>query len=148
MTGDTAFFSSSAHFDISCKAHTDCTVLVIRGEDFLSLFTGEAEGQEAILNNLFALVSRKISALRDKVHLLSNPAARQRILWYLYALRQRSGTATLKPPLNREHMAQYLGISRPALCKELRILEEQDILRVHRGTFEIRNVERMEPLRF
>ena len=123
-------------------------ILVIQGEAFLSPFTGGLEGQEAILYNLFTLISRKISALRDKVHLLSNPAARQRILWYLYSLQQRYRTSVLTPPLNREHMAQYLGISRPALCKELRILEEQQILRVRRNTFEIIQAEQMEPLRF
>ena len=148
ITGDTAFFSSKHHFDISCKAYTDSMILVIQGEAFLSPFTGGLEGQEAILYNLFTLISRKISALRDKVHLLSNPAARQRILWYLYSLQQRYRTSVLTPPLNREHMAQYLGISRPALCKELRILEEQQILRVRRNTFEIIQAEQMEPLRF
>ena len=148
LTGDTSFFSSQHHFDISCKAQTDCKVMVIRGEDFLSLFTGRYEGQETILNNLFAIVSRKISTLRDKVHLLSNPAARQRIVWYLFSLMVRNHTTHLIPPLNRETMAQYLGISRPALCKELRILESQNILRVHRNTFDILDTERMEPFRF
>lgn len=148
LTGDTSFFSSQHHFDISCKAQTDCKIMVIRGEDFLSLFTGRYEEQETILNNLFAIVSRKISTLRDKVHLLSNPAARQRIVWYLFSLMVRNHTTHLIPPLNRETMAQYLGISRPALCKELRILESQNILRVHRNTFDILDTERMEPFRF
>lgn len=147
LTGDTTYFSSRSHFDISCKAETDCRVMVIRGEDFSELFTGRYEEQETILNNLFTMMSRKISVLRDKVHLLSNPAARQRIIWYLYSLMEREGTSHLNPPLSRENMARYLGISRPALCKELRILENQNIIRVHRGTFEILDTERIEPLR-
>lgn len=147
LTGDTSYFSSRSRFDISCKAETPCRVMVIRGEDFSELFTGQYEEQETILNNLFTMMSRKISVLRDKVHLLSNPAARQRIVWYLYSLMEREGTPHLIPPLSRENMARYLGISRPALCKELRILENQNIIRVHRGTFEILDTERIEPLR-
>ena len=107
LTGDTSFFSSQHHFDISCKAQTDCKIMVIRGVDFLSLFTGRYEGQETILNNLFAIVSRKISTLRDKVHLLSNPAARQRSLFFNGAESHYASDSSIKSGNNGSILGNF-----------------------------------------
>lgn len=87
-----------------------------------------AEIQFAMLRNLLGTFVDKIDHLGDKVRILSMPSARKRIAFHLFSVQEKSGSIRLH--LTREEMADYLGMARPSLSRELGRMQEEGIIQV------------------
>lgn len=105
--------------------------------DTLSSSTLPLELRLALLENLLHFVANQNIRKYYKIDALSVKSARQRILKYLIAQGQRTGSPHFTIPFDREAMANYLCLNRSVLSHQLQQMQAEGLIRFHKNEFHL-----------
>lgn len=128
LIGEVRLFSPRKLLWEYAVALVDSTVLEMDSGVFLRQGAVDAEVQLVLLRNLVAIVVDKIDNLGQKVRVLSMPSARARIALYLLQIQDENHRMVLRT--TREELADYLGMARPSLSRELGRMQVEGIIRI------------------
>jgi len=84
---------------------------------------------EELLIGLPKLVLTKVSDLNLRIELLSQKTIRDKILSYFRILSQNSFSKTFTLPFSLTDLADYLGIDRSAMMREIKTLKEDGVIK-------------------
>ena len=76
------------------------------------------------------LLSLKLLSVNDRVQVLSKHTIRDKLMTYLTQCRVKAGSAAFALPFGREALADYLGVNRSALCREISAMIRDGLIRV------------------
>lgn len=117
---------------------------VIAGENCVTLFfspdslTENAQGNAArLMRNLLTVLAEKSYLLNRRLGYLMHKSLRARIVAFLYDEWSAAKTATFSIGIGRNKMAEALGVTRPALSRELSRLRDEGYLEYHGESFKI-----------
>lgn len=114
---------------VQMKATSDCRILFL---NLRAVTKAEAfpEGYQAVfVTNLLRDFARQNRFINRKLRIVSQKRLRDRILVYLREQETLpDGTARL--PFNRGEWAQFMGVNRSALARELSRMEEDGVLKL------------------
>ncbi len=144
ITGEVRLFSEKKLLWEYAVAIEDTTVLEIGGAIFTDPCATSADIQLVLLRNIIANVVDKIDKLGQKVSLLSTPSVRGRIVFYLFHLQGENQRIFLTQ--TREEMADYLGIARPSLSRELGRMQSDGIIEIFGHEVKILNQHAFDAL--
>lgn len=92
-----------------------------------------------LMQNMIQMLSRKNVSLMEKIDVSSQKTLRGKILTYLEVLAERQKQnfeeTGITVPFNRTVMAEYLGVNRSALGRELKNLQDEGILEFGKNEF-------------
>lgn len=119
-------------------------ILTAGGAEVLWLRTSPLRGGRAdpftadILDRFTAMLAARTLDMNDRVQILSRHSLRERICTFLSEWERRTGERTFTVPFDRAGLADYLGVNRAALSRELSRMQEEGILEYYKNTFKIR----------
>lgn len=140
--GEVIVFSDHQHFPSSLFSGKNTLILHISEEAILRLCKAKPE----FLRNLMGLLSNKVWMMSDKVRILSYDRLKQRVASYLMEQCRIQGTSEIILPHNRQEMADYLGMPRPSLSRELQYLKKEGLIHFHKNHFALLQPEKLESL--
>ena len=89
-------------------------------------------------SNISKILAREFFSAWRKLAVMNAPTIEAKIQMYLQELDNESGnTGNVKLPFNRERMAEYFGVTRPALSRSLGRMRDRGLLSWHRNEFRI-----------
>lgn len=91
-----------------------------------------------LLKNILAVSSQKNLALSSRIFFTGSKTVRGRVSAYFSAIYTKTGRATFQIPFNRQQMADYLGVERSALSKELCKMRDDGLIDFYKNTFKIK----------
>ena len=91
-----------------------------------------------LLKNILTLSSQKNLALSSRIFFTGSKTVRGRVSAYFSAIYTKTGRATFQIPFNRQQMADYLGVERSALSKELCKMRDDGLIDFYKNTFKIK----------
>ena len=91
-----------------------------------------------LTENLLRLCAQKNLALSERIFCTTSKTIRGRLLTYLSAQSVRAGARTFRIPFDRQQLADYLGVDRTALSKELSKMRADGLLDWHKNEFTLR----------
>ena len=106
----------------------DSEVLEVSCSLLLESTADYSDIQIIIMRNLMEAFVEKINRLGDKVRILSFPSVRDRIAFYLFQIQDNNQRVVLTK--TREDIADYLGIARPSLSRELGRMQEEGLIQL------------------
>ncbi len=139
LIGEVRLFSDKQLLWDYAIALEDTEVLEIDSDLFLDPDIIDSKIQAILLKNIISIVVNKIDYLGQKVRILSMPSARQRIAFYLLSLQDNKNRIFLKS--TREEIADYLGMARPSLSRELGKMQDEGIIKLDGQEVKIINQE-------
>ena len=96
-----------------------------------------------LIQNLMQILAEKNLLLNQKISLLSYKHTRQKIA-ALLLFHLKSGTdTTVTLPFSREEMADYFGLNRSALSRELSKMRTDGLLSYHKNQFVLEDLVRL-----
>lgn len=122
-------------------------VLCAEAADILFVNTGLALSRTGatwhtrLLANLLSLAARKNLTLSRRIFCTASRSARGRIVTYLSGEAARAGARSFQIPLNRQQLADYLGLDRSALSRELSRMRQEGLLSFHKNQFQLLALE-------
>ncbi|MPN38896.1 hypothetical protein SDC9_186421 [bioreactor metagenome] len=90
------------------------------------------------------LLSSKILNLNKKVTELSLETLRQKIIFYLLQLYKEQKTLKLKLPISKKSLAEYLGVQRPSLSRELINMKNEGLISMEKDLVHVLDLETLQ----
>lgn len=113
--------------------------------DFLYHFCSNAcPHHQQITQNMLEILSGNNFTLTKKLHLISTPSLRGRIAIWL--IDSADGNNMIQVSMTREQLADFLGVTRPSLCRELMKMQKDGLITVSRRVIRILDKDALEQL--
>lgn len=117
---------------VDVVAREDTSVMFIHVPSLLS-----ARGGSSVVQNLLGIASRKNLRLSMRIFHSAPKKIRDRLYSYFSELVTTQGSTEIRIPLDRQQLADYLGVERTALSKELGKMKREGLLDYHKNVFRI-----------
>ena len=108
------------------------TVIPIDG-----IFTEQYPLNRIFIENLVNILATKCVSLITKIRHVSAKSIRGKVSAYLTTQAKRYGKNSFEIPFSRQELADYLGVDRSALSKELSLMQKDGVIRYKKNKFEI-----------
>ena len=118
-------------------ALTETTILALDNFRFLNPCQNFCPRHAKILNKAYTLLSKQNQTLLNRIKELSMGSTKKKVMCYLNNVKQSVKSNEFDIPYNREELANYLGVERSALSKELSDLQKQGFITYHKNHFTI-----------
>ena len=126
LFGEAIVINSAKNSPVQVRAVEDSIVLFI---DLSAIYQSEIASplRTILAENLIKSLARKNLILNQKVRILSQKSLRDRILIYLGTL-PKDKNSFVKIPFTQTALAEYLGVNRSALSRELGRMQNEGLL--------------------
>lgn len=116
-------FGKESRFPVQVTTRETVTALIIPKSSVLKML----RMNEQLLQNYLDISAFYASALSKKLHLMSFRTIRQKIIIYLLNLPEK-GPNHVELDRTQHALAEYFGVSRPALARELRNMQDDGLI--------------------
>ena len=134
-------FGKNNYFPVSVIANCEVELLSIPKAEFLKVL----QKDQRILTNYLNSISSRAQFLSQRIRFLSFKTIRQKIAHYLLGL-AGDRLATIELPLSQVQLAEFFGVTRPALARAMGELSQEGFIEVQRRTIRILDKQRMNNL--
>lgn len=121
-------FGSHNRFPVQATAREVVEAAVIPKQCVLQLLLAN----ETILHNYLNISADFAARLSRKLHFMSFRTIRQKIAMYLVELSKKSGSDTVELEKTKASLAEYFGVSRPSLERELTHMQQEGFIAAER----------------
>lgn len=143
--GEMFLFSDEKSYWYDAIAQAKVKTLEIPWTFFYGFCQNACAHHQMITRNMLEIQAEKNFVMTRKLHLLSGTTLRERIaLWLLEQV--QDDNMLIKPNMNREELADYLGTTRPSLSRELMKMQQQGLIEVTKNRIMLKNREELEDL--
>ena len=118
--------SDSQHYYVVAAEET--RVMFIDYEHVIKRCENACHHHSQMVSNLLQLTALQSRQQMERIYVLSRSTTRQKILSYLNALSAEKQSDTVRIPMSYTSLAQYLSVDRSAMTRELKSLEEEQII--------------------
>ena len=142
MIGPAAVFSRGRKYPCDIVAIDPVTIMMFRKEDLLKLMQANIR----ILENFTKEIATATYMLQQRLELLSYSGISQKAAFWLLMQARQSGKSRVRIPESISKWAMLMNVSRPSLHRELKRLEEQNIISYEPPVIEILNAEALQEI--
>lgn len=118
--------TDSQHYYVCAAEETK--VMFIDYEHVIKRCEQACAHHSQMVSNLLQLIAVQSRQQTERIYMLSRSSTRKKILSYLNALSAERHSRILTLPMSYTALAQYLSVDRSAMTRELKSLEEEEIL--------------------
>lgn len=111
---------------VTITAETDCLLLSLSKEMVVSIL----QTNRTCMINYLTILGNKINILAEKIRLFQFSSIQQKIAGYLLNLYKKQDSSTVVIPYTRENLADFFGVARPSLSRELSRMSEAGIIAI------------------
>lgn len=119
---------------VTVQAQTDCSVLFINYEKLLYSTLPQTH---RILQNMIRNISLKYFAQNKRMEILMMKSVRSKVTAFLDWQRAAKNSRSFSIDMDRQLMADYLGVERSALSRELSRMKADGLIDYHKNSFAI-----------
>lgn len=141
MMGPNVLFSKNSIYPLSTKARERVIIFMIPKSFLLKLCQSNLD----FLEEVFRITSSKAFMLTRRLDEITVQTLRQNISRFLLS-QVREGAREISLPFTKKEWADSLGVQRPSLSRELKKLEDMEIIKVKRNIIEIIDIAGLEEL--
>lgn len=138
--GEAIVFSSHHKYPATIVTMRNSKIMHISREDIIYMCSENPQ----VLKNFMELLSSKILNLNKKVTELSLETLRQKIIFYLLQLYKEQKTLKLKLPISKKSLAEYLGVQRPSLSRELINMKNEGLISMEKDLVHVLDLETLQ----
>lgn len=142
--GEIFLFGDKKHYWYDALAVSNVKVLELPWDFFYHFCSNACEHHKQLTQNMLEILSESNFEITRKLHIVTTASLRERIAIWLWDAADSRGVTELK--MNREQLADFLGVARPSLSRELMRMQKEGILEVSKKTITIKDKTAMEQL--
>jgi CRP/FNR family transcriptional regulator, dissimilatory nitrate respiration regulator len=142
--GEVIAFSDNKVWPVTVIAEEDSEVLFLPPQKITGNCANICASHNTLIMNTLNILSSRAQTLGKKIEYLSARTIRGRVSSYLLDMFQRSDAVALHLPMKRHELADYLGMPRPSLSRELGLMRDAGILEFDGASVKIRDIILLE----
>ncbi len=138
--GEVYLYLPERFYDYSCVCDVDSTILAIQKTALV--MSGDNFKNSKVINNMLLILSEKAFYLNQKLLIQSGKTLREKLSRFFLS---NSKESSLELEFNREELADFLGVTRPSISREIMNMKRDGLIDVV-GNKVILNKEMLENL--
>ena len=142
--GENFFFASDDIYGYDALAVECSEVLMIPYQFVYNPCSNVCEHHKKMIYNLLNIQSKNNLKMLAKLQIVSNTTIRQKIALWLF--NQYNSHSTIPVSMNREELAEYLGVTRPSLSRTLMEMQKMGWIRIQGKEISILDLGKLESL--
>lgn len=124
---------------VSVKSTVKSQILALNYQRLTNLSSPKLSA--VLSHNIQYLLAEKVTILAEKINYMYIKTLRAKLCSYLLNYHNRTGKYTFTIDINLTNLADYLGVSRPAMSRELGELQAMGLISYTARTFTLLDVE-------
>ncbi|WP_165043507.1 Crp/Fnr family transcriptional regulator [Dysgonomonas sp. ZJ709] len=128
-------FGDKNRFPVQVTAREDVTAFVISKQSILKALSLN----EQFLKNYLDISANYATLITEKLHLMSFRTIRQKLAMHILSLHKNNNSDTIIMDKSQSSLAEYFGVSRPSLARELHNMQEDGLIVVDKKSIQIKN---------
>lgn len=136
--GEVYLYLPERSYDYSCVCDVDSTILAIPKTALV--MSGDNFKNSKVINNMLLILSEKAFYLNQKLLIQSGKTLREKLSRFFLS---NSKESSLELEFNREELADFLGVTRPSISREIMNMKRDGLIDVV-GNKVILNKEMLE----
>ncbi len=92
-----------------------------------------------LINNMLSTLAEKLQKLNERIEILTKKSTREKLLEYFENTGRRLGRKTFTLPMSYTDLADYFGVDRSALMRELKYLKDDGFIETNKKRITIIN---------
>lgn len=142
--GEIFLFGDRKKYWYDAVAVTDVSVLEMPWDFFYHFCSNACDHHKQLTQNMLEILSEDNFKITRKLHIISTSSLRERIaIWLIDSMNENS---VVELRMNREQLADFLGVARPSLSRELMRMQKDRLIEVSRKTIRICDRDAVEML--
>ncbi len=142
--GEIFLFGDRKKYWYDAVAVTDVSVLEMPWDFFYHFGSNACDHHKQLTQNMLEILSEDNFKITRKLHIISTSSLRERIaIWLIDSMNENS---VVELRMNREQLADFLGVARPSLSRELMRMQKDGLIEVSRKTIRICDRDAVEML--
>ena len=113
---------------IMSDAKSETRVLFIAYEHVIKRCENACKFHSQLVSNLLQMIALRASQQASRIYVLSRNSIRKKIMTYLNSIAAEKQTKTVILPMSYTTLAEYLGVDRSAMMRELKNLADEGII--------------------
>ena len=141
LFGENCLWEKDSTNLFEAEAVTSCVVLYIERDKILHPEKTTCHLRQRIIENLFHLLLSNNQSLYQKIDLTAQKNLREQILYYLELPGRKNNASHFCIPFSRQELAEYLGVDRSALSRELARMKTDHLIDYKKNAFTLLSAE-------
>ena len=126
---------------VSVQAADASDILFLPFDRVMHICPSACNFHNAMIMNMVEMLALKNIKLVEKLEVTTKHSLREKILTYLSQLAQESSSTTVASPLGRVELADFLGVDRSALTREMNRMRDDGLIAFEKNTFTLLDAE-------
>ena len=135
--GESLSFLQVRESPIYAQADSDCRILWLSTSRLHAMQEQQEPEGCAFTGRFIAMLAERTLSMNNRIQVLSKKSLREKLMTFLTQREQESGSFAFEISMDRSAMADYLGVDRSALSRELSRLRDEGALKFRKNHFEI-----------
>ena len=144
MFGEMIAFSRHRAWPVTVEATEGCEVFYLANMKVVGQCSAMCPWHKTLIMNMLTIVSERALRLNKQVEYFSIKGMRGKISAYLLDEHNITGSNPLTLPMNRTKLADYLGVSRPSMSREMARMRSEGLIDFHLRSVRILDVEALK----
>lgn len=133
--------ADSQHYYVNAEEETK--IMFIDYEHVIKRCEQACHHHSQMVSNLLQMTALQSRQQMERIYVLSRSTTRKKILAYLNGLSGEEQSRKIRIPMSYTALAQYLSVDRSAMTRELKNLEEENIIKKEGRTIYLEQRERL-----
>jgi len=138
--GESFVCSATYALTVSVLAAEAAGVLFIPFDRVMHICPSACRFHNAVIKNMVEMLAYKNVKLIEKLEVTTKHSLREKILTYLSQLAQEQAGTTVRSPLGRIDLADFLGADRSSLTRELNRMKKEGLINYDKNTYTLLDV--------
>ena len=122
--------SSISNDEYSVMTKEDSKIIIIYFDEIINNQLNSTYYNQ-FLKNLLSILSDKINKNNERVEILTNKTIRNKLLAYFKIIYKKNKSNIIYLPYTYTDLADYLGVDRSAMYRELKHLKEEGLIKIN-----------------
>lgn len=123
---------SSYSDELSVIATTECIITTFDYDHIIKRCKKSCPYHNEVINNMLQILAAKVARMNNRIDLLTKKTIREKLLEYFKVEEKENLSKIFNMRLNYTELADYLGVDRSALMREIRNLKDEGFIEVNK----------------
>jgi CRP/FNR family transcriptional regulator, dissimilatory nitrate respiration regulator len=142
--GEVVAFSNSKVWPVTVIAQEDSNLLFLPSDKILGNCANICASHSTLIMNMLNILSNRALMLNKKIEHLSAKSIRSKVSSYLLEVYRQTRETKFIIPMKRHELADYLGIPRPSLSREMGLMRNAGIIEFNGSLIKIKRILLLE----
>ena len=138
MFGESFACAAVKELPVSVAASESSEIMLIDCRRIITTCSSSCRFHNSVIYNLLRVLADKNIAFNRKMEIVSKRTTRDKLMTYLLMQAKSCGSSSFTIPFDRQELADYLGVERSAMSKEISRMKADGLIDCHKSRFEVK----------